>query len=90
MYTKFQRMAHKKAFPSNQCKEREENNRMGKMRNLFKKSRDIKGVFLAKIGTIKNRNSIGLTEAEEIKKRWQEYRENYIEKILLTQITTTV
>ena len=63
---------------------------MGKMRNLFKKSRDIKGVFHAKIGTIKNRNSIDLTEAEEIKKRWQEYRENYIEKILLTQITTTV
>ena len=74
----------KKVFPSDQCKEIEENNRMGKTRNLFKKSRDIKGVFHAKIGTIKNRNGIDLTEAEEIKKRWQEHRENYIEKILMT------
>ena len=86
LYTKFQRMAQKdkKVFPSDQCKEIEENNRMGKTRNLFKKSRDIKGVFHAKIGTIKNRNGIDLTEAEEIKKRWQEHRENYIEKILMT------
>ena len=65
----------KKAFFSDQCKEIEENNRMGKTRDLFKKIRDIKGTFHAKMGTIKDRNGMDLTEAEDIKKRWQEYRE---------------
>ena len=65
----------KKAFFSNQCKEIEENNRMGKTRDLFKKIRDIKGTFQAKMGSIKDRNGMDLTEAEDIKKRWQEYTE---------------
>ena len=71
----FQGMARrdKKAFLSDQCKEIEENNRMGKTRHLFKKSRDIKGTFHAKVGTIKDRNGMDLTEAEDTKKRWQEY-----------------
>ena len=71
----FQRIARrdKKAFFSNQCKEIEENNRMGKTRNLFKKIRDTKGTFHAKMGLIKDKNSMDLTEAEDIKKRWQEY-----------------
>ena len=63
----------KKAFLSDQCKEMEENNRTGKMSNLFKKIRHIKGIFHAKMGTIKGRNAIDLREAEDIKKRWQEY-----------------
>jgi len=63
----------KKAFLSDQCKEIEENNRMGKTRDLFKKIRDSKGTFHAKMGTIKDRNGMDLTEAEDIKKRWQEY-----------------
>ena len=73
----FQRIARrdKKDFLSDQCKEIEENNRMGKTRDLFKKIRDIKGTFHAKMGTIKDRNSKDLTEAEEIKKKWQEYKE---------------
>ena len=73
----FQRIARrdKKTFLSNQCKEIEENNRMGKTRDLFKKIRDTKGRFHAKIGSIKNRNGIDLSEAEDIKKRWQEYAE---------------
>ena len=73
----FQRIARsdKKAFLSDQCKEIEENNRMGKTRDLFKKMRDTKGTFPAKMGTIKDRNCMDLTEAEDIKKRWQEYRE---------------
>ena len=73
----FQRKArrNKKAFLSDQCKEIEENNRMGKTRDLFKKLRDTKGTFHAKMGTIKDRNSMDLTEAEDIKKRWQEYME---------------
>ena len=73
----FQRRAtsDKKAFLSDQCKEIEENNRMGKTRDLFKKIRDTKGKFHAKMGTIKNRNGMTLTEAEDIKKRWQEYTE---------------
>ena len=62
----------KKAFLSNQCQEIEENNRMGKTRDLFKKIRDSRGTFHAKMGTIKNRNGMGLTEAEDIKMRWQE------------------
>ena len=65
----------KKAFLSDQCKEIEENNRMGKTRDLFKKIRDIKGTFSAKMGTIKDRSGMDLTEAEDIKKRWQEYTE---------------
>ena len=68
----FQRTAKrdKKAFLSDQCKEREENNRMGKTRDLFKKIRDIKGIFHAKMGSIKDRNGMDLTESEDIKKRW--------------------
>ena len=68
---------NKKAFISNQCKEIEENNRMGKTRDLFKKIRDTKGTFHAKISTIEDRNDMDLTEAEDIKKRWQEYIELY-------------
>ena len=71
----FQRIARrdKKAFFSDQCKEIEENNRMGKTRDLFKKIRDTKGTFHAKMGSIKDRNGMDLTEAEDIQKRWQEY-----------------
>ena len=73
----FQRIARrdKKAFLSDQCKETEENNRMGKTRDLFKKIRDAKGTFHARMGSIKDRNGMDLTEAEDIKKRWQEYTE---------------
>ena len=75
----FQRIARrdKKAFLSNQCKEIEENNRRGKTRDLFKKIRDTKGTFHAKMGSIKDRNGMDLTEAEGTKKRWQEYTELY-------------
>ena len=75
----FQRIARrdKTAFLSDQCKEIEENNRMGKTRDLFKKIRDTKGTFHAKMGSIKDRNGLDLTEAEDIKKRWQEYTELY-------------
>ena len=65
----------KKDFLRDQCKEIEENNRMGKSLDLFKKIRDTKGIFHAKMGTIKDRNAMELTEAEDIKKRWQEYTE---------------
>ena len=80
----FQRIARrdKKAFLSNQCKEIEENNRMGKTRDLFKKSRDTKGTFHAKMGSIKGRNGMHLTKAEDIKKRWQEYTEELYKKDL--------
>ena len=80
----FQRIARKdkKAFFSDQCKEREENNRMGKTRDLFKKIRDTKGTFHAKMGSIKNRHGVDLTEAEDIKKRWQEYTEELYKKDL--------
>ena len=73
----FQRRArrNKKAFLSDQCKEIEENNRIGNTRDLFKKIRDTKGIFHANMGTIKDRNFMDLTEAEDIKKRWQEYTE---------------
>ena len=73
----FQRIARreKKAFLSYQCKETEENNTMGKTRDLFKKIRDTKGIFHAKIGSIKDRNGMDITEAEDIKKRWQKYTE---------------
>ena len=70
----------KKAFLSDRCKEIEENNRMGKTRDLFKKIRDIKGTFHAKMGLIKDRNGMDLTEAEDIKKRWQEYTGRTIQK----------
>ena len=70
----------KKAFLSNQCKEIEENNRMGKTRDLFKKIRDTKKIFHAKMGKIKDRNGMDLTEAEDIKKRWQEYTEELLKK----------
>ena len=70
----------KKAFFSDQCKEIEENNRMGKTRDLFKKIRDTKGTFHAKMGSTKDRNGIDLIEAEEIKKRWQEYTEELYKK----------
>ena len=75
----FQRIARrdKKGFLSDQCKEIEENNRMGKTRDLFKKIRDTKGPFHAKMASIKDRNGMDLAEAEDIKKRWQEYRELY-------------
>ena len=80
----FQRIARrdKKAFFSDQCKEIEENNRMGKTRGLFKRIRDTKGIFHAKMGSIKDRNGLGLTEAEDIKKRWQEYTEEPYKKDL--------
>ena len=80
----FQRIARrdKKAFLSDQCKEIEENNRMGKTRDLIKKIRDTKGTFHAKMGSIKDRNRMDLTEAEDIKKRWQEYTEELYKKDL--------
>ena len=78
----FQRIARrdKKAFLSDQCKEIEEDNRMGKTRDLFKKTRYTKGIFHAKMSTIKDRNGMDLTEAEDIKKRWQEYTEELYKK----------
>ena len=80
----FQRIARrdKKAFLSDQCKEIEGNNGMGKTRDLFKKIRDTKGTFHAKMGSIKDRNAMNLTEAEDIKKRWQEYTEELYKKDL--------
>ena len=90
----FQRIARtvKKAFIREQCKEIEENNRMGKIRDLFKKIKDIKGTFHAEIGTVKDRNGMDLTEAEVIKKRWQKHTEELHtqKKILMTQITMMV
>ena len=82
MNAEFQIIAKKdkKAFLSDQCKEIEENNRMGKTRTVFKKTRDTKGTFHAKIGTMKDRNNMNLTEAEDIKKRWQEYTEELYKK----------
>ena len=82
MNAEFQRIARrdKKAFLSDQCKEIEENNRMGKTRNLFKKIRDSKGTFHAKMGSIKDINGMDLTEAEDIKKRCQEYTEELYKK----------
>ena len=89
----FQRIARRdqKAFLRDQCKEIEEKNRMGKTRDLFKKIRDTKGTFQVKMGTKKDRNGMDLTEAEDIKKRWQEYTEElYKKKILMIQITMIV
>ena len=87
----FQRIARrdKKAFLSDQCKDIEENNRMGKNRDLFKKIIDTKGIFHTKMGTIKHRNGMDLIEAENIKKRWQQYTELY-KKFFMTQIITMV
>jgi len=88
----FERIARrgKKAFLSNQCKEIEKNNRMGKTRDLFKKIRDTKGTFHAKMSLLKDRNGMDLTEAENIKKRWQEYTEELYKKYFMTQITMMV
>ena len=88
----FQRRArrNKKAFLSDQCKEIEENNRMGNTRDLFKKIRDTKGIFHANMGTIKDRNGMDLTESEDTKKRWQEYTEELYKKVFMTQITMMV
>ena len=83
-------MRDKKAFLSDQCNETEENNRMGKTRDLFKKIRDTNGIFHAKMSTIKDINGMDLTETEDIKKRWQEYTEKLYKKIFMTQITTMV
>ena len=84
LHAEFQRIArrNKKAFLSDQCKEIEENNRMGKTRDRFKKIRDTKGTFHAKMGSIKDRNGMDLTEADNIKKRWQEYTEELYKKEL--------
>ena len=80
----------KKDFLSDQCKEIKENNRMEKTRHLFKKIRDTKGTFHAKMGSIKDRNGMNLIEAEDIKKRWQEYKEELCKKIFMTQIIMMV
>ena len=82
MQSSKEQQGDKKAFLRNQCKEIEENNRMGKMRDLFKKMRDTKGTFHAKIDLIKDRNGMDLTEAEDIKTRWQEYTEELYKKDL--------
>ena len=91
MNVEFQRIARrgKKAFLSDQCKEIEDNNRTEKTRDVLMKIRDTKGAFHAKMGTIKDRNGMDLTEAEGIKKRWQEYTEElYKKNIFMTQIIT--
>ena len=88
----FQRISRRdtNAFLSDQCKEIDGNNKIGKTRDLSKKIRDTKGTFHAKMGTIKDRNGMDLTEADDIKKRWQEYTEELFKKILMTEITTMV
>ena len=88
----FKRIARrdKKTFLNDQCKEIEIKNRIGKTSDLFKKVRDTRGTFHAKMGTIKDRNGIDLTDTEDIKKRWQEYTEELYRKILMTQITMMV
>ena len=88
MSAEFQRIARrdKKAFLSDQCKEIEENNRLGKNRKIS----DTKGTFHAKMGSIKGRNGMDLTDAEDIKKRWQEYTEELYQKIFMTQVTMMV
>ena len=92
MSLEFQKIARrdKKSFLSHQCKKIEENNRMGKTRELFKKIRDTKGTFHAKMGFIKDRNGMDLTAAEDIKKRWQGYTENCTKKIFMTEIIIMV
>ena len=92
LITEFQRIARrdKRAFLSNQCKVIEENNRMGKTRDLVKKIRDTKGIFPTKKGTIKDRNGMDLIEAEDIKKSGKNTCKNYTKKIFMTQVTTVV
>ena len=92
MNAEFQRIARrdKKAFLSDQCKEREENNRMGKTRDLFKKIRHSKGTFHAKMGTIKDRKGKDLTEAEDVKRGGKNTQKNYTKKIFMTNISTMV
>ena len=92
MNAEFQRIAkrEKKAFLSDQSKEIEENNRMGNTRDLLKKIRDTKGIFHAKMGSIKDRNCMDLTEAEYIKKRWPEYTEELCKKIFTTQVISMI
>ena len=90
MQSSKEQQGDKKAFLSDQCKEIEENNRMGKTRDLFKKIRDTKGTFHAKVGSVKDRNGMYLTEAEDIKTRWQEYTEELYKKIFMTQIIMMV
>ena len=92
MNAEFQRIARKdkKAFLSEQCQEIEENNRMGKTRDIFKNIRDARRTFHAKMGSIKDRNGMDSKEAENIKKKWQEYTEELCKKDLLTQITMMV
>ena len=92
MNAEFRRIVRRdeRTFLSDQCKEIEENCRMGKTKDLFKKIRDIKGKFHAKMGLIKDRNGMDLTEAEDIKKRWQEYTEELYKKELHDQIITMV
>ena len=92
MNAEFQRIARreKKAFLSDQCKEIEENNRMGKTRDLFKKIRDNKGTFHAKMGTIKDRNGMDLTKAEELRRGGKTTQKNYTKKIFTTQIIMMV
>ena len=92
MNAEFKRIARrdKKAFFSDQCKEIEDKNRMRKTRDLFKKIRDTKETFHAKMGSIRDRNGLDLTEAEDIQKRWQEYRRTVQKKIFMTQIITMV
>ena len=92
MNAEFQRIAKKdkKAFLSDQCKEIEEDNRIGKTRDLFKKIRDTKGTFHAKMGTIKDRNCMDLTEAEDIKKRSRVHRRTIKKKIFMTKKITIV
>ena len=92
MNAEFQRIARrdKKAFLRDQCKEIEENNRMGKTRDLFKKIRDTKGTFHANMGTIKDRNVMDQTEGEDIKKRCQEHTEELYKKIFMTQMIMMV
>ena len=92
MNAEFQRITRrdKKAFLSHQCKEIEENNRMGKTRNRFRKIRDTRRIFHAEMGKIKDRTGKNLTEAEDIKKRWQENTEELSKKTLMTKITTLV
>ena len=92
MNEEFQRIARRdtKAFLSDQCKEIEENNRTGKTRDLFKKIRDTKGTFHANLGTIKDRNGMDLTEAEDIRKGGKNTQKKYTKKIFMTQITTVL
>ena len=92
MNSEFQRIARrdKKAFLNDQCTEIEKNNRMGKTRDLFKKIRDIKGIFHAKVGSIKDRNGMDLTEAEDIKRGGKSTQKNCTKRIFMTQIITMV